>query len=101
VRRRRNSGDRGRVRQARQRRLQVGLGELGVLELAGQVGVVGGEVEVAVAAQAEEDDPLLAGLARRVGLLDRRRIAWAGSGAGMIPSERANCRAAANVSFWR
>jgi hypothetical protein len=29
------------------------------------------------------------------------RIAWAGSGAGMIPSVRANCTAAANVSFCR
>ncbi len=29
------------------------------------------------------------------------RIACAGSGAGMIPSWRANWSAAANVSFWR
>ena len=28
------------------------------------------------------------------------RIAWAGSGPGMIPSQRANCTAAAKDSFW-
>src|SRR5258706_15802835 len=45
------SGDRGCLRQARERRLHVRLRELGILELAGQVGVVGGQVEVTVAAE--------------------------------------------------
>ena len=41
------------------------------VELAAMVGVVGGHVEVAVAAEVEEDHPLLAGLLRRLGLVDR------------------------------
>ena len=45
----RPSGDRGRLRQALERGLHVGLRELGILELPRQVGVVGGHVEVAVA----------------------------------------------------
>ena len=43
------SGERGRLREALQRRLHVGFGELQVFELARVVRVVGGHVEVAVA----------------------------------------------------
>ena len=62
----------GGLGQGRQRRVPVGLGELRVLEGAGQEGVVGAEIEVAVAAQAEQDHSLLACLARRVGFLEDR-----------------------------
>ena len=85
-----------------ERGLQVGLGELRVLERAGEVGVVGGEVEVAVAAEAEQDRALLARLACAASASSiTARIACADSGAGMIPSVRANRTAASNVSFWR
>jgi hypothetical protein len=43
------SGDSRGVRQALEGRVHVGLGELRVLELAGEVALVGGHVEVAVA----------------------------------------------------
>src|SRR5947209_20497360 len=56
--------------QVPQRRLQVLLGELRVGQRTAQVGVVGAQIEVAVTAEAEEDDPRLARLARRLGLLD-------------------------------
>ena len=60
----------------------------------GEVRVVGGEVEVAVAAEAEQDHALLAGLLAASASSITARIACAGSGAGMIPSVRANCTAA-------
>ena len=44
----------------------------GSSSFAGQVRVVGGEVEVAVAAEAEEDHPLLARLGAASRLVDRR-----------------------------
>ena len=55
-----------------ERRLHVRLRELRVLELPGQVGLVGGHVEVAVAGQAEQDHALLARLLGRLGLVDHR-----------------------------
>src|SRR3954464_3951025 len=68
-----SSRDRRRpLRQLRERVVELLLTELRVLERAGEVGVVGGEVEVAVPAQPEEDHALLPRLARRRGLLDRR-----------------------------
>src|SRR5947199_21006 len=78
------------------------LAELGVLEPARQVGVVGGEVEVPVAAQAEEDHPPLTGLARRlvtqcVGIASSPRRNLVGSvisGAG-LERERAGVHAPA------
>src|SRR5690348_1173971 len=62
-------GDGGRARQRVERGLQILLRELGILKGAGEVGVVGGEVEVAVAAEPEEDRAGLAGLLGGVGLL--------------------------------
>ena len=56
---------------------------------------------MAVAAEAEEDHPLLAASRAASASSITARIACAGSGAGMIPSERANRRAASNVSFCR
>src|SRR5215212_1921254 len=58
------------VGQAVERLLHVRLGELRVLETARQVRVVGGEVEVAVAAQAEQDHSRLARLPGRVRLVE-------------------------------
>lgn len=49
----RGSGERGRLRQGRQRRVPVGLRELRVLKLPREERVVGAEVEVTVATQAE------------------------------------------------
>src|SRR5664279_4111220 len=62
----RGSGDGGSLGKARERVVHFLLGELGVLEFAGQVGVVGRQVEVAVAAEPEEDHARLARLARRL-----------------------------------
>src|SRR6185436_11490131 len=59
-------------RQLGERRVELGLAELRVLERAREIRVVGGEIEVAVAAEAEQDDPLLPRLARGERLLDRR-----------------------------
>jgi len=53
---------------------------------------------VAVAAQAEQDRALLPASFAASASSIAARIAWAGSGAGMIPSVRANWTAAANVS---
>src|SRR4051794_27320456 len=66
------SGDRGSLWEAGERLLHVLLRELDVLELAGEVVVVGRHVEMAVAREVEEDHALLARLLRRVGLLDHR-----------------------------
>src|ERR1700742_2882206 len=64
-------GDGGNVaRELFQRRFHVVLVEVRVLEVAGQVGVVGREVEVPMAAQAEEDRARLASLLGGLGLLD-------------------------------
>src|SRR4051794_18587733 len=66
------SGDRGGALWKRgEGGFEVGLGELRVLEGAGEVGVVGGQVEVAVAAEAEQDRALLARLLGGLGLFDR------------------------------
>ena len=54
----------------------------GILKGPGQIGVVGGEVEVAVAAEAEQDRALLARLLGRRGLLDRRADRVRGLGRG-------------------
>ncbi len=51
-----------------------------VLQLAGEESLVGGEVEKAVAAEVEEDDPLLAGLA---GILYCARLGSSTGQAGM------------------
>src|SRR4051794_289134 len=74
--------DRGRARQRVERDLQILLRELGILKGPGQVGVIGGEVEVAVAAQAEEDRARLAGLLGRLGLLDHGADGVRGLGRG-------------------
>ena len=58
--------------------------------------LVGLEVEVAVAAEVE-DDRLRATLLAAQGLVDHGRMAWAGSGAGRMPSVRANCTAASKI----
>src|SRR3954464_10810216 len=68
------------VGQALERRLHVRLGELRVLETPRQVGVVGGEVEVAVAAQATRDHPLLARLLGRLRLVEHGRDRVGGLG---------------------
>ncbi len=62
---------------------------------------VGRHVEVAVAREVEGDDLLLARLPALQRLVDRRRIACADSGAGMIPSAFEKRTAASNVSSWR
>ena len=69
-----------------------------VLERAGEVAVVGGQVEVAVAAEAEEDRPRLAGLLGAQRLVDRQLMAWVGSGAGRMPSLRAKVTAASKAA---
>jgi hypothetical protein len=89
------------LRQPRERRVDAGPVELRVLERAGEVGVVGGQVEVPVAREVEEDDALLPRLRAASASSIATRIACADSGAGMIPSVRANCSAASNVGFWR
>ena len=85
-------GRRGHVGQPRERRLHVGLGELRVLERAGQVGVVGrrgrsGRGRRGRTGSPAPRRPRLAASASSI----TARIACAGSGAGMIPSVRANC----------
>ena len=54
---------------------------------------------MAVAAEVEEDHPLLAGLLGGLGLVEGGADRVEGSGAGMIPSQRANCTAAAKAAF--
>src|SRR4051794_28525819 len=67
------SGNRRRAGgQLGERRVELVLAELGVLERACEVRVVRRQVEVAVPAEPEEDHPLLPGLARGLRLLDRR-----------------------------
>ncbi len=64
----------------------------------GEVGVVGSEIEVPMATQRGQDHRLLPGL---LGLQASRiasAMAWVGSGAGTMPSVRANCTAAAKHS---
>ena len=56
---------------------------------------------MAVAGEVEEDRLLLAGLVRCPGRQERAVDACAASGAGMIPSWRANSTADAKTSFWR
>src|SRR5690242_15321736 len=56
----------------RERRVELVLAELRVLERAGEVRVVGGEVEVAVTAQPEQDHALLPRLTGGGRLVDRR-----------------------------
>ena len=79
--------------------------------LAGQVGAVGGQVEVAVPAQRGQDDLLLAGLATAQRLFDRRRPARAsaraparcprcGRTAPRRRSTRAGPCATASISPW-
>ena len=67
-------------------------------DVAGQVGVVRRQVEVAVAAERGQDDLLLAGLLARQRLPDAAASACVGSGAGTMPSVRANCTPAAKHS---
>ena len=64
---RRDSAD---LRQAREGGLDLLRGILVVLERAVEVALVRGQVEVAVAAQVEQDDPGLAGFLRRERLVD-------------------------------
>ena len=61
------------VRQVGESRFLIGRVELHLGQPAVQVVVVGLHVEVPVAAEVEQDDPLLAGLASGDGLVDRRR----------------------------
>ena len=84
------SGEGGGVRQGGEGRVQVGLRELRILEVPRQIRVVGAQVEVAMPAETEQDHALLAGLLAALASSIAARIACAGSGAGMIPSERAN-----------
>ena len=72
-----------------------------VLERAGQVALVRRQVEVAVAAQVEQDDlaprrPRVAASASSMAT----RMAWVGSGAGRMPSARANCTPASKLARW-
>ena len=63
--------------------------------------LVGREVEVAVPAQVEEDDPRDAPASRpRSASSIATRIAWFDSGAGRMPSVRANWTPAAKLAFW-
>ena len=86
-----SSGERWRLREPRQRLLEVGLGELRVLEPAAQVVVVRAQVEVCRVRERPNritrDSPASrAACASSIAAL----IACAASGAGMIPSVRAN-----------
>ena len=76
------------------------LRQLEVLQRAGEVALVGRQVEVAVAGEVEEDhrgSSLLPGLE---GLVDGHLMAWSGSGAGRMPSARANWTPASKVATW-
>jgi hypothetical protein len=55
---------------------------------------------VPVTGQTEQDRAVLAGLAGRKRLVDGRRMAWLLSGAGRMPSVRANMTAASKQVFW-
>src|SRR5688500_18154928 len=63
-------GERRRLGKALERGLHVGLGELEVLELAREVGLVGGHVEVTVPGEVEEDHSLGALVLRLLGLVE-------------------------------
>ena len=81
----------GQLREALQGHPHLLGGELVVLERAGEVALVRSQVEVAVAAQVEQDDgagPLPPSPAGRASITTE--IAWVGSGAGRMPSARAN-----------
>ena len=84
----------------RDRRVDVLLTELVTLELAREVRFVRGHVEVTVAAEVEEDDALSPLFLGALGLTDRDAIAWFASGAGMMPSLRANKTPASKLSIW-
>ena len=71
-------------RELGKRPLDLRVRVLEVGELAGQVVVVGGHVEMAVAAEVEGDDLLLPDALHASASSMAPRIAWAASGAGMI-----------------
>ena len=80
------------------RRSDRRIGQLVVDHLAGQIRLVGGQVEVAVPAERREDHLRLTRLLARQRLTDGCREGVRRLGAGMIPSARAKLRAAAKHS---
>jgi hypothetical protein len=84
-------------RQARQCHRQLGLVVGPVAKLAGKVVLVGRHVVVVVAAQVEQDD-LAVPFDLAAQRLDDR--AWLASGAGTIPSARANSTPASKQAVW-
>jgi len=81
-----------------------------ILELAGEVFVIGDHVEMPVAGQIKEDDPLLSFFLGRQRLVDGHPNGVGALRRGMIPSVRAKvtaaskqaiwCTATASMSFW-
>jgi len=69
-------------------------GMLVILQLAGEIGFVSGEVEVAVPAQAEQNGARAIFFARRDGFVEGGPDGVRGFRPGKIPSTRANCTAA-------
>ena len=87
--------------QAGERLGERGLVIVAVFELDGEVVGIGLHVEMAVARQVEQDGARLAlGLAASASSM-AQRTAWVDSGAGTMPSVRANCTPASKqASCW-
>ena len=87
-------------RQPRQRHRQFGLVVLLIDQLAGVEGAVRAHVEVAVAAQVEQDHFRPPSALQRSASTIAPFTAWLASGAGTMPSARANITPASKQAFW-
>ena len=76
---------------------QIGVGGDTVAHVAVVVLAIGHHIKVAGTRQAEDDGLGLAGFAALDRLVNGHRMAWLLSGAGRMPSQRANCSAAAKT----